>query len=247
MRALANIQSEKLYYLDLSYNKLVTDEGFQAFEEKKFPITHLIVSGMTGLTGLGLYYPIDACKETLEVFQGSLMDQDALKTGQFGKSLGQCWNVQSLDFSGSRALTDDFFNLLAGQYIEEEGEKIRPGFANLHTAKLNFLENVNDISVQKVCQCSPILEHLELTGCSKLSDYFVGQLVQNYPQLTFIDVNHIPAVTPAVIEAIKTVRPTLLQRRFKLADIDPKDNMLRVPLRVVSKAKKKGKKKKKKK
>lgn len=123
------------------------------------------------------------------------------------------------------------------------------GLASLHTIKLNFLENVQDLSVQKVCQCAPALEHLELTGCVKLTDYYLGQIITNYKQLQFIDINHIPAVTPAILENLKNIRPDLLQRRYLQSDIDPKDNMLRVPLRIAEKGKAggKGKKKKKKK
>lgn len=54
-------------------------------------------------------------------------------------------------------------------------------------------------------------------------------------------------VNPAFYEILKGHRPDILQRRYKLADIDPKDNMLRVPLRIATDGKKKGKKKKKKK
>jgi hypothetical protein len=54
-------------------------------------------------------------------------------------------------------------------------------------------------------------------------------------------------VTPAFIENLKNIKPKLLLRKFKYADADPKDNGLRVPLRVVDKKAGKGKKKGKKK
>ena len=65
--------------------------------------------------------------------------------------------------------------------------------------------------------------------------------------MTFIDINHIPVVTPAFYEQLKNHRPDLYVRRYQFNDVDPKDNMLRVPLRIAEKKKKgKGKKKKKK-
>ncbi len=54
-------------------------------------------------------------------------------------------------------------------------------------------------------------------------------------------------MTPAFIENLKNIKPKLLLRKFKHADADPKDNGLRVPLRVVDKKAGKGKKKGKKK
>lgn len=54
-------------------------------------------------------------------------------------------------------------------------------------------------------------------------------------------------MTTAFYEILKGHRPDINLRRFKFNEVDPKDNMLRVPLRIVSKGKKTKKKKKKKK
>jgi hypothetical protein len=62
---LAEIKSENLEFLDLSYAKMVTDEGLKSFSGKNFPITHLCLNGLSGVSGLGLQYPISACKDTL--------------------------------------------------------------------------------------------------------------------------------------------------------------------------------------
>jgi len=65
--------------------------------------------------------------------------------------------------------------------------------------------------------------------------------------LSYVDINHIPVVTPALYEILKGLRPELMVRRYQYNDVDPKDNGLRVPLRLnKSGKKKKGKKKKKK-
>jgi len=107
---------------------------------------------------------------------------------------------------------------------------------------------INDQSVLKVCSMTKALEHLELTGCEKLSEYQLTNIVREYPALKFLELSHIPVVNAAFYENLKTIRPELLGRRFKQSDIDLKDNMLRVPLRIAEKGKaKKGKKKKKKK
>jgi len=46
---------------------------------------------------------------------------------------------------------------------------------------------------------------------------------------------------------LKELRPEIMIKRFQITQVDPKDNMLRVPWRIVEKKKKGGKKKKKKK
>jgi len=53
-------------------------------------------------------------------------------------------------------------------------------------------------------------------------------------------------MTPALFEVVKQVRPDIYIRRFKITEVDPKDNMLRIPWRVINKEGKKKKKKKKK-
>ena len=58
VKAIANVESTELEFIDISYNKVVTDEGLNAFEGKSFPIKHLSFSGCTGVTGKGLYHPI---------------------------------------------------------------------------------------------------------------------------------------------------------------------------------------------
>jgi len=38
VKAIANVESTELEFIDISYAKLVTDEGLNAFEGKSFPI-----------------------------------------------------------------------------------------------------------------------------------------------------------------------------------------------------------------
>lgn len=175
------------------------------------------------------------------------MDQEGLANSHFGKALGFCFKLQTLDLGGCKHIGDDFFNFLASGEKMEDGFLGRPGLAELVTVKLNFLVKIMDGSVARVAQMSNKLEHLELTGCEQLSEYGIEALFKNFKNIQFFDINHIPVINAAFYEVLKNIRPDVMVRRYQFNDIDLKDNMLRVPLRIVSKdKKKKGKKKKKK-
>ena len=239
--------SRCLEFIDISYCKQVTDAGLMAFEGKTYPLTHLCLNGLTEVTGNGLYHPIYAARDTLEVYQGALMDQEGLANSHFGKALGLCFKLNTLDLGGCRHIGDDFFNFLCSGEKMEDGLIVKPGLANLVTIKLNFLVKMFDGSVTRLAQMATSLEHLELTGCEQLTEYGLEALFKNFKNIMFFDINHIPVVNAAFFEVLKNTRPDVMVRRYQFNDIDLKDNMLRVPLRIVSKdKKKKGKKKKKK-
>jgi len=101
-----------LEFLDVSFSKELTDVGLNAFEGKQMPLKHLSFTGCTGVTGKGLFHPINACRDTLEIYEGALMDQEDMKIPDFGKSMGECFKLQSIDLAGCRAIGDDFFNNL---------------------------------------------------------------------------------------------------------------------------------------
>lgn len=139
-------------------------------------------------------------------------------------------------------------HLAAGEK-KVEGVVTKPGLANLITVKMSFLKLITDSSVGKVTQMSPKLEHLEIAGCELLSEYCLENTLKTVRNLNYVDVNHIPALTPALYEILKGHRPDLMVRRFLYTEVDQKDNMLRVPWKVIKKEKKKkgkkgGKKKK---
>ena len=79
---------------------------------------------------------------------------------------------------------------------------------------MNGLNKISDHCLLKVCQSSHVLEHLELTKCENLTEYSIDMLIKQVPTLKFIDVNSIPAITPQVLEQLKTIKPDLLIRRF---------------------------------
>ena len=106
---------------------MVTDEGLKAFNGKKFPITQLCLNGLSGVTGAGLQYPIAACKDTLQVYEGALMDQEGLKVADFGKALASCFKLEVIDVSGCHWITDEFFMHLANGEMMVEGVATKPG------------------------------------------------------------------------------------------------------------------------
>jgi len=162
----------------------VTDEGLNAFINlPDNGITHLCLNGVTGVTGKGLYEIINSCKDTLEIYESAQMDQDELKDSKFAKALAFCFNLKCLDLGGCKAIGDDFFNNIATGERKEEGVTTKPGFAYLHTIKLNFLTRIMDGSATKCCQISPNLEHLELTGCENLTEYAIEAIFKGYKNL----------------------------------------------------------------
>lgn len=82
------------------------------------------------------------------------MDQEGLTNSQFGKALGLCFKLQTLDVGGCKAIGDDFFVHLSSGEKMEDGLLLKPGLAELVTVKLNFLVKIMDGSAQRVCQMS---------------------------------------------------------------------------------------------
>lgn len=91
LKALAALEGSQLEFLDISYNKMVTDEGLGHFEGKTFPIKVLKIQGLLGVTGAGLYHLVWACHQTLEVINASQMDQEGMNVSEWGKALGNCY------------------------------------------------------------------------------------------------------------------------------------------------------------
>ena len=74
---------------------------------------------------------------------------------------------------------------------------------------------------------------MEIAGCEQLTEYGLETTFKTYRNLNYVDVNHIPVLTPALYEILKGHRPDLMVRRFLSTEVDPKDNMLRVPWKVI--------------
>lgn len=149
LTALANLENTTLDYLDISYNKDVTDEGLKAFEGKTFPLHTLKMNALSGVTGAGLYFPIFAGKATLKSLHVSLYCQEEVKVAEWGKAVGHCFKLEILNLAGNKHLTDEFFNNLFGVEVEIERTKTKPGLAHLQTIKLNFCELISDMTVSR--------------------------------------------------------------------------------------------------
>ena len=60
------------------------------------------------------------------------MDQEELKVADFGKALGHCFLLESLDLGGCKHITDEFFNhLIAGSKVLEDESTVKPGLQHL--------------------------------------------------------------------------------------------------------------------
>jgi len=53
-----------------------------------------------------------------------------------------------------------------------------------------------------------------MPGCENLTEYGIEAIFKNFRTLTFIDINHIPVVTPAFYEILKNHRPDIMVKRF---------------------------------
>lgn len=105
---------------------------------------------------------------------------------------------------------------------------------------------MQDNTAMLILKTSEVLENIELAGCKNVSDAVILKIWSEYHNIKFVDLNYHPIMTPAFYEQLIEIRSDVLMRRFKHQDVDPKDNGLRVPLRISEKKKKKkGKKKKK--
>lgn len=110
------------------------------------------MNGLSSATGLGLSYPIQSCKKTLNIYEGALMEHEEIKSPELGKALGVCFKLEVLDVAGCNHLSDEFFNnLCSGEGRDVNDMIIKPGLTFLTTVKINFLKTITDSSVMKVC------------------------------------------------------------------------------------------------
>lgn len=104
------VENLKLEFLDISYNKLITDEGLKSFEGKTYPLSHLIITGLgDGATGAGLVFLLKAVAKTLIHLEMALMRHEGLKEPTLGLAVGGCFELEYLDISGNRAIDDGWF------------------------------------------------------------------------------------------------------------------------------------------
>ena len=86
------------------------------------------------------------------------MEHEEIKSPEFGKALGVCFNLQILDVAGCHHLSDDFINNISnGETKDENDMVIKPGLKSLVTIKINFLKTITDSSIMKICTMCPDL------------------------------------------------------------------------------------------
>jgi len=101
--------------------------------------------------------------------------------------------------------------------------------------------NMSDTGIINLFKLAPHIEHLELTKCERVTEFGINSVLDKENNLTFLDLNFIPAFTYMILDELRNKHPNLLMRRFRENDVDKKDNGLRVPRRVIEKKKKKKK------
>ena len=84
----------------------MTDAGLAHFSEKTYPLDTLVINGVNGISGPAVKQWLHSFKETLLDFEAALNDQESFN-GCFFEVLGQCWNLETLDVTGSHGIEDD--------------------------------------------------------------------------------------------------------------------------------------------
>jgi hypothetical protein len=99
---------------------------------------------------------------------------------------------------------------------------------------------ISETGFYNMCKVTPNVEHLELTKID-VSDSALKNILKELTKLTYIDLSGVTTANYAFLDELKATRPSLLTKRYNIAEVDKKDNGLRVPRRVVEKKKKKKK------
>ena len=89
-----------LNFLDISYCKQVTDEGLAHFHEKTYPLDTLVINGCSGISGAALKVLLHSFKDTLLDLEAALNDHASFNSSFFD-TLGACFNLETLDLTGS--------------------------------------------------------------------------------------------------------------------------------------------------
>ena len=184
--------TETLNFLDISFCKQVTDQGFAAFAEKTYPLDTLVINGCNGISGEGLKQLLHSFKDTLLDLEAALNDQQIFNCSFF-ETLGFCFNLETLDVTGSNAITGDGVTLLSNAAITHGNESVKPGLAFCHTLKINGA-SIGDAHMGTLAKIMPNLEHLEIIKCIEVAEFGINTLIEKLPKLQFLDVAKIPII-----------------------------------------------------
>ena len=186
-----NLQ-ENLSFLDISYCKQVSDLGLEKFKEKTYPLDSLVINGCNGISGPGLNVWLHSFKDTLLDLEAALMDQESFNS-KFFETLGFCFNLETLDVSGSNGMDDDGVRMIFNAEVKSGIESVKPGLQQCHTLKIGGA-TISDATIPSLLKVMPNLEHVELIKCEGISDFGFQQFLQTCPNLKFIDIAKVPIV-----------------------------------------------------
>ena len=110
---------ENLKFLDISFANQVTDHSLASFKDKQFPIAKLFINGLTGITAAGLSELLNSCLATLKVFEGALMNQEAM-TAAFCPVLSHAFHLEEIDLTGNLNIGDEGIAALSKGDIKGE-------------------------------------------------------------------------------------------------------------------------------
>lgn len=105
-----------MHFLDISYCKQVTDAGLAAFSDKTYPLDSLVINAVHGITGPAVKKWLESFKDTLLDFEAALNDQEGFNS-VFFETLGQCYNLETLDVTGCPGISDDAGRLISAAVI----------------------------------------------------------------------------------------------------------------------------------
>ena len=175
MKNIALLLQNSLNFLDISYCKNVTDEGLAHFTGKTYPLDSLIINGVNGISGPGVKQLLLSFTDTLLDFEAAINDQDAFNSSFF-ETLGQCYNLETLDVSGSKGIDDDGGRHITNATVTVGNESVKPGLQYLHTLKVNA-STISDATLPLLIKAMPNLEHVELCKCEQIGEFGINSLI----------------------------------------------------------------------
>ena len=158
-----------LNFLDISYCKTITDEGLAHFSEKTYPLDSLVVNGCNGISGQGLKLMLNSFKDTLLELEAAFNDQ-AMFNSSFFETLGHCYNLESLDVTGSNDINDDGGRALTNAQVAVGNETVKPGLQYCITLKISG-SSISDATLPLITKAMPNLEHVEIAKCEGVSEF----------------------------------------------------------------------------
>ena len=167
--------TNSLNFLDISYCKQVTDEGLLHFKDKTYPLDSLVINGVNGISGPGVKQWILSFTDTLLDFEAAINDQESFNSCFF-ESLGHCYNLETLDVSGSHGIEDDGGRQITSATVTVGNESVKPGLQYMHTLKISG-SSIGDATLPLIIKTMPNLEHVELCKCEQVGEFGIQQLI----------------------------------------------------------------------